>query len=497
MDTSINTVPPLRLSVVGHTNTGKTSLLRTLTRDAYFGEVRNSPGTTRHVEGVRIKLADNGLIELFDTPGMEDSMALLDYLLRLAAQEQEEGVERRDEPERIALFLEGPEASERFEQEGRVLRQLLQSDAALYVVDVRDPVLAKHKDELRVLSYCGKPLLPVLNFVRSPQQRTEEWRSSLAKLGLHAAAEFDTVAPALNGEAQLYEKLALLVSEQHSEQLLRLSIDVEKQRQQRLDDAWRLLAELLIDVTAWRLISSSQDAIMKQNVKLLHDTIRAREEACVKSLLRRFNFSSRDYLPDDLPLEGHKWETDLFHPEVMKELGIQMGKGVAAGAMAGATFDLLTAGLSLGTGTLVGAAAGGLWQGVDNWGQRLVGKWRGESELTVDDTVIRVLALRQTALIEALAKRGHASQVPIALSKSQVSLDGTETKAFGTFNWRSGAMPETLQQARAFPQWSIMQTDYRPSARRDQAINALTRLLAGKTPMVTNNDANPSTPAVE
>ena len=236
---------------------------------------------------------------------------------------------------------------------------------------------------------------------------------------------------------------------------------------------------------------------MKQNVKLLHDTIRAREEACVKSLLRRFNFSSRDYLPDDLPLEGHKWETDLFHPEVMKELGIRMGKGVAAGAMAGATFDLLTAGLSLGTGTLVGAAAGGLWQGVDNWGQRLVGKWRGESELTVDDTVIRVLALRQTALIEALAKRGHASQVPIALSKSQVSLEEAETKAFGTLNWRSGAMPEPLQQARAFPQWSIMQIDYRPSVRRDQAITALTRLLAGKTPIVTNNDANPSAPAVE
>ncbi|HLS42613.1 MAG TPA: GTPase, partial [Paenalcaligenes sp.] len=39
----------LRLAVVGHTNTGKTSLLRTLTRDANFGEVRNSPGTTRHV----------------------------------------------------------------------------------------------------------------------------------------------------------------------------------------------------------------------------------------------------------------------------------------------------------------------------------------------------------------------------------------------------------------------------------------------------------------
>ncbi|WP_200870248.1 GTPase, partial [Pseudomonas aeruginosa] len=42
---------PLILAVVGHTNTGKTSLLRTLTRDRGFGEVSHRPSTTRHVEG--------------------------------------------------------------------------------------------------------------------------------------------------------------------------------------------------------------------------------------------------------------------------------------------------------------------------------------------------------------------------------------------------------------------------------------------------------------
>ena len=32
----------IRIAVVGHTNTGKTSLLRTLTRDTRFGEVADS-----------------------------------------------------------------------------------------------------------------------------------------------------------------------------------------------------------------------------------------------------------------------------------------------------------------------------------------------------------------------------------------------------------------------------------------------------------------------
>ena len=154
---------PLTLAVVGHTNVGKTSLLRTLTRDVGFGEVSHRPSTTRHVEGARLSVDGEPLLELYDTPGLEDAIALLDYLERL-----DRPGERLDGPARVARFLEGSEARQRFEQEAKVLRQLLASDAGLYVIDAREPVLAKYRDELSVLASCGKPLLPVLNFVSSP-----------------------------------------------------------------------------------------------------------------------------------------------------------------------------------------------------------------------------------------------------------------------------------------------------------------------------------------
>src|SRR5690606_35040057 len=76
--TTANTA--LRLAVVGHTNTGKTSLLRTLTHDAGFGKVSDAPGTTRHVEGARLLLNGAAAVELYDTPGLEDGIGLLDYL---------------------------------------------------------------------------------------------------------------------------------------------------------------------------------------------------------------------------------------------------------------------------------------------------------------------------------------------------------------------------------------------------------------------------------
>ena len=72
----------LKLAVVGHTNTGKTSLLRTLLHDADFGEVANAPATTRHVEGAMLRI-DELKLQWYDTPGIEDSISLLDYLEQL------------------------------------------------------------------------------------------------------------------------------------------------------------------------------------------------------------------------------------------------------------------------------------------------------------------------------------------------------------------------------------------------------------------------------
>src|SRR5690606_32505258 len=102
---------PIDLAVVGHTNTGKTSLLRTLLRDESFGEVADRPGTTRHVESAQL-LTETGqaILVLRDTPGLEDAMGVLDYLDQLSPPQ-----ERHDGPDRIRKLLDSPEAAGRFE----------------------------------------------------------------------------------------------------------------------------------------------------------------------------------------------------------------------------------------------------------------------------------------------------------------------------------------------------------------------------------------------
>jgi len=429
---------PLKLAVVGHTNVGKTSLLRTLTRDVGFGEVSHRPSTTQHVEGARLSVDGQALLELYDTPGLEDAIALLDYLERL-----DRPGERLDGPARLARFLDGSEARQRFEQEAKVLRQLLASDAGLYVIDAREPVLAKYRDELAVLSMCGRPLLPVLNFVSSHQHREQDWRDALARLGLHALVCFDSVAPPLDGERRLYDSLALLL-EKARLQLQRLIDDHQAQQQLRRSCGARLIAELLLDCAACRRSVAVQGQQEQEAIRELHQSIRQREQGCVEALLRLYGFRQDDAKAADLPLLDGRWGDDLFNPETLKQLGVKVGGGMAAGAATGVGVDLLVGGITLGAAAALGALIGGSAQTLRNYGERLKGKLKGQRELSVDDAVLRLLALRQQLLLQALEARGHAAVEAINLAAPQDA------------SWREGKLPEALHKARAHPEWSSL-----------------------------------------
>ncbi|WP_339408990.1 DUF3482 domain-containing protein [Pseudomonas sp. EA_35y_Pfl2_R5] len=442
---------PLKLAVVGHTNVGKTSLLRTLTRDVGFGEVSHRPSTTRHVEGARLSVEGEALLELYDTPGLEDAIALLDYLERL-----DRPGERLDGPARLARFLDSSEARQRFEQEAKVLRQLLASDSGLYVIDAREPVLAKYRDELAVLTMCGRPLLPVLNFVNSSQHREPDWRAALARLGLHALVCFDSVAPPLDGERRLYDSLALL-QEKARPQLQRLIDDHQAQRQARRSAAARLIAELLLDCAACRRSVVTEPALEQAAIRELREVVRQREQHCVEALLRLYAFRKDDAKAAELPLLDGRWGDDLFNPETLKQLGINIGGGMAAGAATGVGIDLLVGGITLGAAAVAGALLGGGAQTLRGYGARLKGKLKGQRELTVDDAVLRLLALRQQQLLQALEARGHAAVDAIALATPQ------------DVSWRESKLPGALHKARAHPEWSSLN----PAAQLEQSERAL------------------------
>ncbi|MBI1396591.1 MAG: DUF3482 domain-containing protein [Betaproteobacteria bacterium] len=202
------------LSLVSHTNAGKTTLARTLLgRDV--GVVRDEPHVTDVAESfVLVESPDGDRLVLWDTPGFGDSV-------RLA---------RRLEGAGSPIVWLLSQVWDRFrdrplwssQQAVRNVRE--QADLVLYLVNAsEDPASAGYVDpEMRVLEWIGRPVVVLLNQLGAPRPvRDEEddvrrWHQQLssrkcvrAVLPLDAFARcwvqeirlFDTILDALPDES--------------------------------------------------------------------------------------------------------------------------------------------------------------------------------------------------------------------------------------------------------------------------------------------------------
>jgi len=450
----------LKLAVVGHTNTGKTSILRTLLRDVYFGEVKNEAATTRHVERAQLTDSQTGevLIALYDTPGLEDASGLMDWL-------EDNTASRRDGIERLQQFLASDIAQSddsiapgsaitsydsqnyNYSQEAKVIRQLLASDMAIYVVDAREPVLGKYRDELAILSWAAIPVMPVFNFTDAQDANIDEWQTMLARRNLHISTRFDSVAFDFNDEMRLWQNLATMLT--HSEMLEQLMKRRTADWIQLYEDATLVIADFLLNVAAFvREIDEDDDPmpILQQ----MQEAVRQSERAMQQNLLNLYRFYDNNVAAT--PLELQAYQQDPFDPELLKSYGIRTTSGAAAGALLGLGIDAAALGTTLGLGAAIGGIAGGL---LSNTGS-IADKISGVKRLYIDPATLTLLATRAIDLLTALRHRGHA-----ATDATQLIYNGESTISDSENNnvitpWAAHKLPSEIKKARGKPQWSSL-----------------------------------------
>lgn len=457
----------LKLAVVGHTNTGKTSILRTLLRDVYFGEVKNEAATTRHVERAQLTDSQTGevLVTLYDTPGLEDASGLMDWL-------EDNTASRRDGIERLQQFLAADiaQASDDgvaygydaqgydYSQEAKVVRQLLASDMAIYVVDAREPVLGKYKDELAILSWAAIPVMPVFNFTDSQDANIDDWQTMLARRNLHISTRFDSVAFEFEDEMRLWQNLATMLT--HSERLEQLMVRRAENWAQLYDEANIIIADFLLNVAAFvREIDEDDDPMPV--LQQMQEAVRQSERTMQHSLLNLYKFY--DNAVAATPLELQAYQQDPFDPELLKSYGIRTTSGAAAGALLGLGIDAAALGTTLGLGAAIGGIAGGLLSNTSSIADKITGVKR----LYIDPATLTLLATRAIDLLTALRHRGHAATDATQLlykgetktfesSDSAANDDHTDETSRSITPWPTHKLPSELKKARGKPQWSSL-----------------------------------------
>lgn len=430
----------IELAVVGHTNAGKTSLLRTLTRRIDFGEVSDRPGTTRDVKKLPLTMNGNEVIYFLDTPGLEDAPSLLEHF---------EGMDASYScAQKISAFILGPLAKGDFEQEAKVLRCMRDVDAALLVIDTREIPLPKFSDEIEILRMCAKPILPVLNFVDHPNSKEAAWLELCAIHGVHGRVRFETVAPMHDAENNLYRDLGGLLPDRR-EKLQALTEFLAAERVDRHESSLRLVGELVLSLAACReMIDSkifSDVTARSKSIQSFQDEITLRSRQGLKSMLELHGFDTNSAEAALLPKLTDRWGADLFNPDTLKQAGKRMGIGVIAGSAAGLAADAALAGLSLGAGLSAGAALGGvLSQG--RLGSKLLNKLRGRHELSLNDGALLLLVRQHLSMLIALEKRGHADQL-VLQSPRLITIPEKEEDEF----------LDVVKPARAYPEWAFAQ----------------------------------------
>ena len=367
----------INLSLVSHTNVGKTTLMRTLTRQD-IGEVADRPHVTEEaVSHVLIDTPQGDALRLWDTPGFGDSARLLK---RLRATANPIGWLLTQVWDR---FTDRP-----FFCSQRAIRNVRdESDVVLYLVNAaEDPASAGYVErEMEILGWIGKPVVVLLNQMGPARERAAEvaeealWTRHLAAhVGTRSAIALDAFARCWVQEDRLLGVVRGVLPEEKRQSFARLQHAWRKRNVEVFDAAMHSIATQLAAVAtdretvekqsfprrAWRWLAS----LATDHAKL--DPV---VERAMNALASRLDLAVRENTDRLIALHGlsGRAKKDIFARlagqfEVEKPMDVATSGavgGMLTGALGGLAADLASGGLTFGAGALIGGIVGALGAG--------------------------------------------------------------------------------------------------------------------------------------
>jgi hypothetical protein len=365
------TIATISLSLISHTNAGKTTLARTLLgRDV--GEVRDAPHvTTEAAAWPLVDSPEGDVLLLWDTPGFGDSARLAK---RLAQQGNP-----------VGWFL--AEVWDRFRDRPFYLTQLAvrnvrdSADVVLYLVNAAEaPADAGYlAPELAVLGWMQKPVVVLLNQTGPPRPVEDEaaevarWRVALQPHAVvRAVLPLDAFARCWVQELALFDTVGEVLPSARRPAFERLAAAWRRRRWAQFDAAMAALAEPLAAAVGARvaLPATPMLARLTQAVGAMRTAGDPAQEQALRTLAKALDTDLRaamDRLIGVYGLDGRAAaEVEArVASDVVTDARLDEGKaaamgGIVSGALTGLAADLAVGGLSFGAGMLTGALLGAL-----------------------------------------------------------------------------------------------------------------------------------------
>ena len=363
----------ISLSLVSHTNAGKTTLARTLLgRDV--GEVRDAPHVTEFADvHTMLETASGEQLLLWDTPGFGDSLRLV---RRLRASGNPIGWlvsaiwdRWRDRP-----FWATQQAMRNVRDE---------ADAMLYLVNAAEsPEAAGYvAPEMELLGWIAKPVIVLLNQLGAPggpheAADLERWRRHLAaQPHVKAVLPLDAFARCWVQEGTLLRTIETALPADRQPLMARLRAAWTAQRLQTFDAAMAALAASLARLAgAFEVVPDPATfgaRLRRVGTAIgLGDAAQTPTALAQKALAERLDGEVRASTAELIALHGLEGRAqgeilNRLATHFETRLRLDEGKaalwgGMVSGALVGLKADLLSGGLTMGGGLLAGGLIGAL-----------------------------------------------------------------------------------------------------------------------------------------
>ena len=408
--------------VVGHVNRGKSSIVSTLSADESV-RIDPMPGTTREDREFPMRVGDETLYTLVDTPGFERPRQALAWLRE---HETDTGARRQT----IEQFVREHAGGEIFAQECELLTPILAGGAILYVVDGSKPPSPKYEAEMEILRWTGQPRMALINPIDDTDY-LDQWRPILDQF-FNMVRRFDS------HEASFDDRLALLRTLRELDEAWQPKVDraievLAEERQFNQRQSAETIADLMVDALTMTVEKKLDETESPERHKeplmgRYRDQLRERETRCRRAL-------RKIYLHEQLEVEVPQLDLvddDLFSEATWNALGLSRAQliaaGAAGGAVVGGSIDLALGGASFLTGTLIGTAVGGVasWYAGSQLAKvRVLGQPLGGKLLRAGPVAGSAFAwvLLDRALLyhQAVAHRAHARRDAITLAEGDES----------------------------------------------------------------------------
>ncbi|MEP0854829.1 GTPase domain-containing protein [Trichocoleus sp. DQ-U1] len=181
----------IKIAVAGHTNVGKTTLIRTLMR-LNVGEVGDAPNITK--KG-KLYYYDGLQATFIDTPGFVYPSIAINYLNR-------EILSKVDQ-EKMALDLDA-------------IKSIEQSDIVIYLVNLSVTYDGGYKDEMEIVRRVQPKTIAILNQYyqnlqgigyEKVENRCRQWKEILNKQGVNKTIVFDAHWDRRSKEKEIYDAI--------------------------------------------------------------------------------------------------------------------------------------------------------------------------------------------------------------------------------------------------------------------------------------------------